>query len=126
MKTFITKDFYREEFACKCPYDDCDMKDGSKMSVGFIKDLQAVRDVLGVPITVRSGLRCAKWNEHEGGKEDSAHTKGVGADLACNASRFRFELVTALKGLFCRIGIGKTFVHVDEDKSKAQDVMWVY
>jgi uncharacterized protein YcbK (DUF882 family) len=125
MKTYITDNFFQEEFACKCPYD-CDMKDGSEMSKDFVGDLQVVREVINRPIVVRSGLRCTEWNASEGGAPDSAHTKGVGVDIACNTSKERHELIGALKGLFCRIGIGKTFIHVDIDDSKAQDVMWVY
>lgn len=122
----LTDNFSAHEFACKCPDEYCDMKDGTKMDGAFIQTLQIIREVYKKPIKIRSGLRCKDWNEHEGGEEDSAHTKGLGADLGCLFSRDRYELLPLIRSLFPRIGIGKDFIHVDMDESKDQDVMWVY
>ena len=121
------ENFTKEEFACKCPRD-CDMKDGGKMDPGFMRDLQISREVHGEPVYVVSGLRCVWWNKQEGGKDDSAHLTGNGADLECKNSRPRWNLVGVLRGLFRRIGIAKTFIHIDNlpESKKVQDVLWVY
>lgn len=128
----LTENFSKKEFACKCPRD-CEAKDGGKIDPGFMRDLQITREVYGEPIKVVSGLRCPWWNKHEGGKDDSAHLldendRGHAADLECEHSRIRWNFVGVLRGLFVRIGLAKTFIHIDNlpDDKKAQDVMWVY
>ncbi|MCK5018670.1 MAG: hypothetical protein KAS32_16535 [Candidatus Peribacteraceae bacterium] len=121
----LTANFSAEEFACKCP-NDCDMKDGGKMDRVFVQSLQVIRDVLKKPLTITSGLRCKEWNKQCGGKDDSAHLKGLAADIECNYSTDRYDLIPLLRGLFGRIGIDKKFFHVDQDDSKSQNVMWVY
>ena len=51
-------------------------------------------------------------------------------DIACSSSQYRYELVEVAQKFFKRISIageGKgNFVHLDVDKSKVQEVMWVY
>ena len=48
-------------------------------------------------------------------------------DIACVKSDDRFEMLTALlKVGFNRIGVASTFVHVDIDKDKSQNVIWTY
>jgi len=125
MSEWLYKNFTKAEFACKCPRD-CDMKDGGKMNPEFMRDLQVTREVYNDVMTIVSGLRCAWWNEKSGGKEDSAHLEGKAADISCTQSRQRFNMKGVLRGLFCRIGTDKFFIHVDNDKNKAQDVEWVY
>ena len=52
---------------------------------------------------------------------------GLAVDISCNSSRDRSIILTALiDSGFTRIGIGKTFIHVDLDKSKSQNVIWMY
>jgi hypothetical protein len=51
----------------------------------------------------------------------------MAADIACSGSRERFHMVRALLGVgFDRIGIGRTFIHVDNDPAKSEDVIWHY
>ena len=46
--------------------------------------------------------------------------------INCN-SVDRFNLCEVLREIgFKRIGVGKTFIHVDIDKNKSQHVMWLY
>lgn len=127
MNDWTYENFQPSEFSCKCPRD-CDMKDGTKMDPEFMRDLQITREVHGESIYVVSGLRCSWWNKHEGGKDDSAHLTGNGADLECKHSRSRWNLLGVLRGLFNRIGIAKTFIHVDNlpIAIKDQEVAWVY
>jgi hypothetical protein len=127
MSDWPYKDFTKKEMACKCPRD-CEMKDGSKMDPDFMRDLQVTRDVYDDVMTIVSGLRCAWWNEKSGGEKDSAHLTGNGADISCTRSRQRFTIMGVFRGLFTRIGLAKTFIHVDNlpIEKKAQEVMWVY
>lgn len=122
----LTENFSADEFACRCPNQNCLMKDGSRMDSGFIQALQIMRDVLKKPIKITSGLRCPDWNDHEGGKSDSSHLKGLAVDIECLDSRDRYQLVSLARSVFSRIGVAKTFIHIDQDESKVQEVMWVY
>ena len=85
----FTNNFSASEFACKC-HKECTAKDGYQMDGGLIHDLQVIRDVYEKPLFIRSGLRCPEWNEHEGGKEDSAHLTGNAVDIASSNSMYRF------------------------------------
>ena len=57
---------------------------------------------------------------------------GIGhvVDIACLNSKDRYELVEVAQNFFKRIGISKGlyggFVHLDVDRSKIQEVMWLY
>lgn len=48
--------------------------------------LEQVRDLVGVPILVSSGFRCAELNRRLGGATNSAHTRGLAADICTSAS----------------------------------------
>ena len=45
--------------------------------------LEQVRAVLGKPIHVSSGYRCAELNAAIGGAKDSMHMQGLAADILC-------------------------------------------
>jgi len=47
--------------------------------------LEQVRALLGHPIIVTSGYRCAALNQAVGGAADSDHVRGLAADLICPA-----------------------------------------
>lgn len=74
------KHFKREEFRCKC---------GGKYCNGFpaepnehlVRIADQLRQNLGVPITIISGLRCETWNRIQGGVENSQHKYGEAADI---------------------------------------------
>ena len=62
-----------------------------------------------------------------GGVLNSSHMKGMAADIKCNDSAKRSVIVKSLLEVgFTRIGIANSFIHVDNDKEKSQDVIWVY
>lgn len=111
--------FTKEEMACPC----CGK---SEMDRGFMDRLNMARSLAGVPFKINSAYRCRNHNYIVGGKRDSAHTKGYAADIACTSSLFRHKILKALRAVrFNRIGIYKTFIHVDCDLDKVEDVTWV-
>lgn len=116
----LTRNFTDGEFKCSC----CGKE---KMDRGFIYKLQAARDVAGIPFKISSGWRCEKHNEAVGGVPSSSHLTGHAADIEADTSQKRFVIVSALMeaGLE-RIGVGKSFIHVDDDSNKAQRVIWLY
>lgn len=100
---------------------------GKNMDKDFLIKLDEARDKFDKPILINSGYRTAAHNKKCGGKNDSAHLRGYAADLHCNNSRDRHDLINCLLDVgFNRLGIAKTFIHVDNDPSKDKDVTWVY
>jgi hypothetical protein len=105
--------------------------------------LQVMRNSTGKPITITSGLRCRQHPESKQ-RPTSSHipldlgtsgystTWGEGrvghaVDIAAgNARRRYFLLAAALDAGFRRIGVGRTFLHLDNDAAKAQDVVFDY
>lgn len=117
----LSKHFNRIEFTCK---DGCGKAD---MSPKLIEILEGIRNMYDKPMTITSGFRCFKHNEAEGGKSDSAHTAGLAVDIAVHDSVERYNLIMfAMQQGIQRIGIAKTFIHIDIDETKPQDVVWLY
>ena len=89
--------------------------------------IDEAREIYGKPIRVTSGYRTESHNAKVGGVSSSSHLKGLAIDVACVKSDDRFEMLTALlKVGFNRIGVASTFIHVDIDKDKSQNVIWTY
>ena len=80
----------------------------------------------GGALTITSGYRCASHNEEVGGVPGSAHTTGQAVDIACSNSSDRYRLMRILTKYFGRVGIASSFIHVDVDITKPQDVLWTY
>ena len=114
------KHFKYDEFKCPCCREN-------KTSHKLIDLLDQAREKAGIAFVITSGYRCEKHNREVGGVENSAHTKGLAADIQCLNSQDRYRIVKALLEVgFRRIGIGRTFIHVDIDDSKIQNVIWLY
>ena len=89
--------------------------------------VQAVEVELHTTLTITSGYRCEKHNLEVGGSKTSSHLKGLAVDLACTTSRLRSNLIRmAVRLGITRIGIGKSFLHLDIDQQKDQNVIWLY
>ncbi len=109
-------------------FDSPDMPgSGAGMSRVFVEKLDLLRSMLGRPLKINSGLRTQAHNKRIGGKPASAHLEGLAADISCKESRKRLDIVRlALKLGIHRIGIGKTFIHLDNSRTLPQRVMWLY
>ena len=98
-----------------------------KMDGLFLEMLDDARDIAGIPFRITSSFRTPEYNAKIGGSKNSAHLRGKAVDIACDNSGERWQIVSALlKVGFRRIGIGKTFIHVDLDDSLPQNVIWLY
>ena len=97
------------------------------MNQKFLDKLDTARDEANITFTITSGYRTEEHNTKVGGKPNSSHIGGLAADIACEESRQRFLILKAvIKAGFHRIGIGKTFIHVDDDLQKDPMVCWLY
>ena len=105
---------------------------GQLMDKGFLYALNQARHIAGIPFEITSGFRIEadiERLEKQGYKvsKNSSHLKGLAADIACTDSVSRYIIIDALlKAGFTRIGIAKTFIHVDNDLDKAQNCIWTY
>ena len=93
----------------------------------LVKLLDDARHIAGIPFKLNSGYRTKEQNKKAGGVPDSAHLSGLAVDIACTTDSARHKIINALQKVgFNRIGIAKTFVHCDIDKSKSPNVIWLY
>lgn len=111
--------FERSEFDCPC----CGKNNMDNLTLGMF-DL--ARSIAGIPFVVSSGTRCKKHNKEVGGKDDSSHPKGYAGDIEYNTQLEMLRMVTSLtEAGFKRIGVGKNFVHADNDPGK-KPAKWIY
>lgn len=97
------------------------------MNLAFVKKLDLIRGRIGQPMKINSGFRTAAHNKKVGGVPDSAHTRGLAADIHCPDSALRYDIVRVALALeIKRVGIGPTIVHLDDDPSLPQEVIWLY
>lgn len=112
--------FHPAEFRCRCGCGGC-LIDPRLMEL-----LETCRGQYGKPMIVTSGFRCEKHNEAVAGAPSSAHLTGHAADIACGNASDRFMLVKIFSNHFTRIGLAKSFIHVDTHPTNPQNVIWFY
>lgn len=122
VKKMELKHFSYEEFASPdVPHS------GSYMDDDFLSMLDNAREIAGIPFKINSGYRTIEHNYEAGGKPNSSHIVGKAADISVKGSRQRWIITEALiQAGFNRIGIAKTFIHVDSDDTKDANVIWTY
>lgn len=111
--------FTRVEFKCKCGGKFCNGYP-AEMQEAVVKIADAARDHFGKPAHVVSGLRCEKWNAHEGGVANSQHMYGEAIDLRIDgvSSKELRQFVSTQPGHRWSYCINSTNVHFDIPKGK--------
>lgn len=85
---------------------------------------------------INCGYRSRKSDIAKGRSGNSAHCKGLAVDIRCLDNRERYELLSSIeslriahpeffKGVY-RLGIAKTFIHLDIDTSLPNNRVWLY
>lgn len=101
--------------------------DDGNMDKYFLSKLDEAREMAGIPFHINSAYRTKEHNAKIGGSPNSSHLKGLAVDISATDSRTRYTILDALLSVgFNRIGIADTFIHVDLDKDKSQNVIWTY
>jgi len=104
---------------------------GINMDEVFLNMLDNTRSRAGIPFKITSGYRTAAYNEglrDKGYKAatNSSHLRGYAADISATDSATRYKILkAAIETGFKRIGIAKTFIHLDNDPEKSNAV-WTY
>lgn len=116
------KHFKKSEFACKCGKycngypADIDLK--------MVKYADAIRERIGKPISVNSGLRCKTHNANVGGVSNSQHLYGTAADLGCPFGGVTPAKMAAIAeevmGGTGGIGIYSWGIHIDTRATKSR------
>ena len=96
------------------------------MDVDFLAKLDEAREYANIPFIINSAYRSPTHPESIK-NPTSSHIKGLAVDISVKDSRTRFLVLDALMVVgFSRIGIASTFIHVDLDLDKSQNVIWTY
>jgi len=110
----LSKNFSRSEFACKCGcgFDTVDAE--------LIKNLQAIRDALGL-VAITSACRCPSHNKQVGGSKTSQHLYGRAADIVVSGVSPR-DVQEFCKEELSLGGLGRyeNFTHVDSRTGHAR------
>lgn len=119
----IKSNYFKEsEFRACSP--SCSLQD---MQQHTMDKLDLAREFAGIPFVLNSAYRSRAWEKAKGRTGTGAHTTGCAVDIRCNSSANRYKIVEAcLVAGFTRIGIGKNYIHVDDDSTKPQQVIWHY
>lgn len=109
---------------------DCPGMPGSgleHMQLEFVQVLDAIRYDCAFPFRITSGWRSVEHNARTQGVKNSPHLRGWAADISAQTSRHRFAIVNAaIEHGISRIGVGSSFVHLDNDPAKVNRLLWLY
>ena len=114
--------FTRDEFACKCGGKYCN---GYPVDIdmNMAKIADEIREKIGKPITVNSGLRCKTHNANVGGVSNSQHLLGKAADLGCPSGYTPTQMASIAEGIMGNtggIGIYPWGIHIDTRSAKSR------
>lgn len=100
----------------------------SDLKTEFVDLMDKMRDECDFAWVITSGYRTvAENNSLSGAATDSAHTTREAVDIYCIDDRKRQILLDVVRANgINRIGLGKTFIHIDISKTLPQNVTWNY
>lgn len=119
----ITAKYFKDAEFRKCT-PSCSLQD---MQQSTMEMLDLAREIAGIPFVLNSAYRSKAWELSKERKGTSSHTKGLAVDIRCNTDANRYRIINALLAAgFSRIGVGRTYIHADNDLTKSQRVIWHY
>ena len=115
------KYFKKSEFACKCG-KYCNGYP-AEIDMNMVKIADKIREKIGKPITVNSGLRCKQHNANVGGVSNSQHLYGNAADLGCPSGFTPTQMASIAEDVMGDtggIGIYSWGIHIDTRSTKSR------
>lgn len=117
-----TPDFSVLDFSKVSPA--CQESDLNQVLLQLLRTMQLRA---GFRFTFTSAFRSQAYERSRGRKGTSSHCKGLAVDISTIDSHTRFKVVLAALSVgIPRIGIGKRFVHLDIDETKAHPIIFHY
>lgn len=96
------------------------------MDEEFLERLDQARAFADIPFIINSAYRSPN-HPLSIKNPSSSHIKGLAVDIKATDNATRFKIIDALLFVgFKRIGIADTFIHVDMDYDKRQEIIWTY
>lgn len=114
--------FSKKEFKCKCGGKYCNGYP-AEIDMGMVKIADEIRNRVGKPIGVNSGLRCPTHNANVGGASASQHMRGTAADLGRPSgvtSKEMAAIAEDIMGDTGGIGVYSWGIHIDSRKVKSR------
>ena len=114
--------FRRAEFKCKCGGRFCDGYP-AEIDMNMVKIADQIREKIGKPITINSGLRCKTHNANVGGVSNSQHLYGTAADLGCPYGCTPAQMASIAEDIIGDtggIGIYSWGIHIDTRSTKSR------
>ena len=102
MGYFTIKELYKSKTASAFNIDNTPPDDVKDNLLLLIEELDKIRDEFGSPIYVNSGYRCKELNKAVGGVSNSAHLKGLAADITSKDNKKLFQIIKE-KGNFDKL-----------------------
>lgn len=97
------------------------------MNVDFMNLLEKARKIANIPFVLNSAYRSVEHEKRMYRSGYSSHCKGLAVDIRAQTGDEKYIIVNALLQVgFPRIGIHKSFIHVDLDKSKFHPCIFTY
>ena len=114
--------FTREEFKCKCGGRFCNGYP-VEIDMNMVKIADEIRNRIGKPIQINSGIRCKTHNANVGGVSNSQHLYGNAADLGCPSGctpEQMDSIAEEIMGNTGGIGIYSWGIHIDTRSTKSR------
>jgi hypothetical protein len=116
------KYFTKKEFRCKCGGKYCNGYP-AEVDMTMVKVCDMIRQRIGKPISVNSGLRCKQHNANCGGATASRHMYGDACDLGKPSGVTPAQMAKIAEDILGDsggIGIYSWGIHVDTRRTKAR------
>ena len=115
------KYFKRSEFACKCG-KYCNGYP-VEIDMNMVKIADEIRNRIGKPIQINSGIRCKNHNANVGGVSNSQHLYGNAADLGCPSGCTPEQMASIAEEIMGDTGGIGTYpwgIHIDTRSTKSR------
>lgn len=114
--------FTIDEFKCKCGRKYCNGYP-VEIDMNMVKIADEIRNRIGKPIQINSGIRCKTHNANVGGVSNSQHLYGNAADLGCPSGCTPEQMASIaeeIMGDTGGIGIYPWGIHIDTRSTKSR------